>query len=101
MFPGPRNQPVRPGKAQNVLSRPGAAEGGSSYSALPHTHPVAMKPPWGKYMQHRPLVMGANATGDRSSSAQILRSLRRKRGDTLPGPRPRGAGSSEEAAGFT
>lgn len=30
-------------------------------------------------MQHKPFVMGANATGDRSSSAQILRSLRKKR----------------------
>lgn len=29
-------------------------------------------------MQHKPFVMGANATGDRSSSAQILRSLRGK-----------------------
>lgn len=60
-------------------------------SPLLRTYPVAMKPPCGKYMQHRPLVMGANATGDRSSNAQILRSLRRKGGDTMPGPHPRNA----------
>lgn len=61
------------------------------HSLLPRTHPVAMKPPCGKYMQHRPLVMGAKAIGDRSSNAQILRSLRRKGGDTMPGPHPRSA----------
>lgn len=62
------------------------------------THPVAMNPPCGKYMQHRPLVMGAKATGDRSSKAQILRSLWRKgRGhDAVPAAKMKPLGSPED-----
>lgn len=81
-----------PRETPSLLSSPRAAGGGSSHvllhPTLPHTHPVAMKPPCGKYMQHRPLVMGANATGDRISNAQILSSLRREGGDTMADPQP-------------
>lgn len=58
---------------------------------LVDTHPVAITPPCGKKVQQRPLVMGANAIGVFSSSAQILRSLEKKRRDSHTEADGRGA----------